>query len=232
MPRSGGGAVLQKILIADDEGKIRRIIKDFLTAKGYDTVEAEDGAQAVEVFANTPNIDLVVLDIMMPELNGWEVCRKIRETSDVPVIFLTARGQEFDELECFECGADDFITKPFSPTVLVKRIEARLKRAADAPSEKIVLDGLVIDVVAHSVVCDGQEIELTHKEYGILNKLVSNRERVFSREQLLDDIWGFDFLGDSRTVDSHVARLRSKLGEWGTRHLHTVYGAGYKIEVN
>lgn len=205
---------MQKILIADDEAKIRRIIRDFLTAKGFETVEAEDGAQALHVFAENSDIALAVLDIMMPEMNGWEVCRKIRETSDVPVIFLTARGEEFDELECFECGADDFITKPFSPT------------------DKIVIDGLVIDVVAHSVVCDGHEIELTHKEYGILHKLASNRERVFSREQLLDDIWGFDFLGDSRTVDSHVARLRTKLGDWGSRHLRTVYGAGYKIEVN
>ena len=223
---------MQKILIADDEAKIRRIIRDFLTAKGFETVEAEDGEQALRVFAENSDIALAVLDIMMPEMNGWEVCRKIRETSDVPVIFLTARGEEFDELECFECGADDFITKPFSPTVLVKRIEARLKRTADSPTDKIVIDGLVIDVVAHSVVCNGHEIELTHKEYGILYKLASNRERVFSREQLLDDIWGFDFLGDSRTVDSHVARLRTKLGDWGSRHLRTVYGAGYKIEVN
>ena len=223
---------MQKILIADDEAKIRRIIRDFLTAKGFETVEAEDGAQALRVFAENSDIALAVLDIMMPEMNGWEVCRKIRKTSDVPVIFLTARGEEFDELECFECGADDFITKPFSPTVLVKRIEARLKRTSDNPTDKIVIDGLVIDVVAHSVVCDGHEIELTHKEYGILYKLASNRERVFSREQLLDDIWGFDFLGDSRTVDSHVARLRTKLGDWGSRHLRTVYGAGYKIEVN
>ena len=211
---------MQKILIADDEAKIRRIIRDFLTAKGFETVEAEDGAQALRVFSENSDIALAVLDIMMPEMNGWEVCRKIRETSYVPVIFLTARGE------------DDFITKPFSPTVLVKRIEARLKRTADNPTDKIVIDGLVIDVVAHSVVCDGHEIELTHKEYGILHKLASNRERVFSREQLLDDIWGFDFLGDSRTVDSHVARLRTKLGDWGSRHLRTVYGAGYKIEVN
>ena len=229
---------MQKILIADDEAKIRRIIRDFLTAKGFETVEAEDGAQALHVFAENSDIALAVLDIMMPEMNGWEVCRKIRETSDVPVIFLTARGEEFDELECFECGADDFITKPFSPTVLVKRIEARLKRTADSPTDKIVIDGLVnnfffyTDIFFLSVVCDGHEIELTHKEYGILHKLASNRERVFSREQLLDDIWGFDFLGDSRTVDSHVARLRTKLGDWGSRHLRTVYGAGYKIEVN
>ena len=168
------------------------------------------------------------------DLFVWEeVCRKIRETSDIPVIFLTARGEEFDELECFECGADDFISKPFSPSVLVKRIEARLKRSAgDGGIEKISLDGLVIDVVAHEVTCNGKPVELTHKEYCILHKLAANKDRVFSREQLLDDIWGFDFLGDSRTVDSHVARLRTKLGEWGSKHLRTVYGAGYKIEVN
>ena len=200
--------------------------------KLYDIMKQKDALYAKEDFSEEDGILASELEYEFSEMNGWEVCRKIRETSDVPVIFLTARGEEFDELECFECGADDFITKPFSPTVLVKRIEARLKRTADNPTDKIVIDGLVIDVVAHSVVCDGHEIELTHKEYGILHKLASNRERVFSREQLLDDIWGFDFLGDSRTVDSHVARLRTKLGDWGSRHLRTVYGAGYKIEVN
>ena len=224
---------MQKILIADDEAKLRRLIRDFLSANGYQTVEAEDGLQALRAFESDKDIALAVLDIMMPEMNGWETCRKIRETSDIPIIFLTARGQEFDELECFECGADDFITKPFSPSVLVKRIEARLKRSAgESAVEKISLDGLVIDIVAHEVTFEGQNIELTHKEYSILHKLVSNKERVFSREQLLDDIWGYDFLGDSRTVDSHVARLRTKLGEWGAKHLRTVYGAGYKIEVN
>lgn len=224
---------MQKILIADDEAKLRRLIKDFLSAKGFQTVEAEDGLQALRAFESDKDIALAVLDIMMPEMNGWETCRKIRETSDIPIIFLTARGEEFDELECFECGADDFITKPFSPSVLVKRIEARLKRSAgESGIEKISLDGLVIDIVAHEVTYNGQSIELTHKEYSILHKLASNKERVFSREQLLDDIWGYDFLGDSRTVDSHVARLRTKLGEWGSNHLRTVYGAGYKIEVN
>ena len=221
-----------EILIVDDAEINRSMLADML-ADRYAVSEAANGLEAVSIMEKYhAELSLVLLDIMMPEMNGWEVCRKIRETSDVPVIFLTARGEEFDELECFECGADDFITKPFSPTVLVKRIEARLKRTADNPTDKIVIDGLVIDVVAHSVVCDGHEIELTHKEYGILHKLASNRERVFSREQLLDDIWGFDFLGDSRTVDSHVARLRTKLGDWGSRHLRTVYGAGYKIEVN
>ena len=220
-----------KILVSDDDKNICELLRLYLVKEGYNVTMVHDGGAALAEFDKL-HPDLVLLDVMMPVMDGWEVCRKIRETSDVPVIFLTARGEEFDELECFECGADDFITKPFSPTVLVKRIEARLKRTADNPTDKIIIDGLVIDVVAHSVVCDGQEIELTHKEYGILHKLASNRERVFSREQLLDDIWGFDFLGDSRTVDSHVARLRTKLGDWGSRHLRTVYGAGYKIEVN
>lgn len=224
---------MQKILIADDEAKLRRLIKDFLTAKGYKTIEAEDGQQALNAFYSDDSIALAVLDIMMPEKNGWEVCKKIRETSDIPIIFLTARSEEFDELECFECGADDFITKPFSPSVLVKRIEAKLKRmSGEVSCEKISIDGLLIDTVAHEVSCNGENIELTHKEYSILQKLSTNKDRVFSREQLLDDIWGFDFLGDSRTVDSHVARLRTKLGSWGTKHLKTVYGAGYKIEVN
>ena len=221
----------EKILVVDDDKNICELLRLYLVKEGYNVTMVHDGGAALAEFDKL-HPDLVLLDVMMPVMDGWEVCRKIRETSDVPVIFLTARGEEFDELECFECGADDFITKPFSPTVLVKRIEARLKRTADNPTDKIVIDGLVIDVVAHSVVCDGHEIELTHKEYGILHKLASNRERVFSREQLLDDIWGFDFLGDSRTVDSHVARLRTKLGDWGSRHLRTVYGAGYKIEVN
>ena len=224
---------MQKILIADDEAKLRRLIKDFLNAKGYETVEAEDGTQALNAFLNDKEIALAVLDIMMPEMNGWELCKKIRETSNIPIIFLTARSEEFDELECFECGADDFITKPFSPSVLVKRIEARLKRmSGEVSNEKITIDGLTIDTVAHEVICNGKSVILTHKEYSILQKLAVNKDRVFSREQLLDDIWGFDFLGDSRTVDSHVARLRTKLGEWGTKHLRTVYGAGYKIEVN
>lgn len=224
---------MQKILIADDEAKLRRLIKDFLNAKGYETVEAEDGNQALNAFLTDKEIALAVLDIMMPEMNGWELCKKIRETSNIPIIFLTARSEEFDELECFECGADDFITKPFSPSVLVKRIEARLKRmSGEVSNEKITIDGLTIDTVAHEVICNGKSIILTHKEYSILQKLAVNKDRVFSREQLLDDIWGFDFLGDSRTVDSHVARLRTKLGEWGTKHLRTVYGAGYKIEVN
>ena len=220
----------EKILVVDDDKNICELLRLYLVKEGYNVTMVHDGGAALAEFDKL-HPDLVLLDVMMPVMDGWEVCRKIRETSDVPVIFLTARGAEFDELECFECGADDFITKPFSPTVLVKRIEARLKRTADNPTDKIIIDGLVIDVVAHSVVCDGQDIELTHKEYGILHKLASNRERVFSREQLLDDIWGFDFLGDSRTVDVHVKRLREKLeGVSDKWELKTVWSVGYKFE--
>lgn len=219
------------ILVIEDAEHINELVCINLETAGYTAVPFYDGDAVSEHLKGDVHYDLALLDVMLPGKDGFALLPELR-AKKIPVIFLTARGEEFDELECFECGADDFITKPFSPTVLVKRIEARLKRTADNPTDKIIIDGLVIDVVAHSVVCDGQEIELTHKEYGILHKLASNRERVFSREQLLDDIWGFDFLGDSRTVDSHVARLRTKLGDWGSRHLRTVYGAGYKIEVN
>ncbi len=226
---------MYKILVADDEALIRRLVCDFLHKSGYETVEAVNGAEAIEIFKNNKDISLVVCDIMMPEADGWEVCKRIRETSTVPVLMLTARSQEFDELMSFESGADDFVTKPFSPTVLVKRVEALLKRSAAAvpdTSEVITISSLKIDIPAHTVTVCGSAIDLTYKEYSILLKLCSNPNRIFSRDTLLDDIWGVDFEGDNRTVDSHVARLRTKLGEWGEAHLKTVYGVGYKIEVN
>lgn len=226
---------MYKILVADDEALIRRLVCDFLHKSGYETVEAVNGAEAIEIFVKDKGISLVICDIMMPEADGWEVCKKIRETSNVPILMLTARSQEFDELMSFESGADDFVTKPFSPTVLVKRVEALLKRSASAvaeSSEVIAIDELKIDIAAHTVTIGGAAIDLTYKEYSILLKLCSNPNRIFSRDTLLDDIWGVDFEGDNRTVDSHVARLRTKLGEWGDEHLKTVYGVGYKIEVN
>ena len=172
---------------------------------------------------------------MMPEADGWEVSKKIRESSSVPILVLTARSQEFDELMSFESGADDYVTKPFSPSVLVKRVEALLKRSHSRQSntgdEIISIDGLVIDIPAHNVTNNGAPVELTAKEHKILVKLAANPGRIYSREQLLDSIWGVDFVGDPRTVDSHVARLRTKLGHWGEVHLKTVYGVGYKIEV-
>lgn len=227
---------MKRILVADDEARIRRLVCDFLKNAGYETVEAADGKEAIDLFLSTGCIDLVICDIMMPEADGWEVCRTIRENSSVPILMLTARGQEFDELRSFESGADDFVTKPFSPVVLVKRVEALLKRsqasAAPAASKDIIaVNGLIIDIPAHKITLDGTALELTVKEHNILVKLAGNTGRIYSREQLLDSIWGVDFIGDPRTVDSHVARLRTKLGAWGEAHLKTVYGVGYKIEV-
>ena len=226
---------MKRILVADDEARIRRLVCDFLKNAGYETVEAVDGREAIDKFFSVGSIDLVICDIMMPEADGWEVTRKIRESSSVPILVLTARSQEFDELMSFESGADDYVTKPFSPSVLVKRVEAILKRSKTAQAENdeiISIDGLVIDIPAHTVTNNLVPVELTIKEHNILVKLAKNHGRIFSREQLLDSIWGIDFVGDPRTVDSHVARLRTKLGEWGEAHLKTVYGVGYKIEVD
>ena len=223
---------MERILVADDEQKIRKLVGDFLKKAGYDVIEAEDGDEAYNLFQlNKTDISLMILDIMMPGLNGWEVCRKVRETSNVPVIMLTARSEEFDILTGYENGADDYVTKPFSPGVLVKRVEALLRRAGGGTqtSEKTISE-LIFNDEAHEVRLEGKEIDLTLKEYKILKKFLESPGRVFSREQLLDSIWGFDFSGDIRTVDSHVARLRTKLGEWGNKHLKTVYGIGYKIE--
>ncbi len=223
---------MKRILVADDEARIRKLVSDFLKKDGFDVVEAEDGDSAYELFIkHRDDIDLIILDIMMPGLNGWEVCRRIRELSNVPVIMLTARTEEFDELTGYESGIDDYVTKPFSPTILVKRVEALLRRAngSNVKREKQFSE-LFFNDDAHEVRLDGKEIELTLKEYNILKKFLDAPGRVFSREQLLDSIWGYDFAGDIRTVDSHVARLRTKLGSWGNKHLKTVYGIGYKIE--
>lgn len=225
---------MEKILVADDEQKIRKLVGGFLEKSGFAVVEAEDGDEAYRLFCENKDIDLMILDIMMPGLNGWEVCRKVRETSTVPVIMLTARSEEFDILTGYENGADDYVTKPFSPGVLVKRVEALLRRvsAGNASQSEKEISELVFNDDAHEVRLEGKEIDLTLKEYKILKKFLESPGRVFSREQLLDSIWGFDFSGDIRTVDSHVARLRTKLGDWGNKHLKTVYGIGYKIEEN
>ncbi|MBQ6264344.1 MAG: response regulator transcription factor [Clostridia bacterium] len=227
---------MSKILVADDEALIRRLICDFLHKNGYETVQAENGSKAIELFNNTNDIDLAVLDIMMPDTDGWEVCRTIRRKSDIPIIMLTARSQEFDQLNGFEAGCDEYVTKPFSPGVLVKRIEALLKRynksSIESSDDIIIIDSLRINKPAHEVFLNNVSIDFTNKEYNILVKLADAPGRTYSREQLLDDIWGIDFIGDARTVDSHVARIRTKLGDWGELHLKTIYGIGYKIEVN
>ena len=222
---------MQKILIADDEAHIRRLVCDFLRREGYEPLEAEDGDQALSVFHAHPDTALMLLDVMMPKRDGWEVCRAVRETSNMPILMLTARSEEFDELMGFEAGADDYVTKPFSPSVLMKRVAALLRRAqAPDAGDSMHMDELCINEEAHEVTLHGKPLELTLKEYNLLRKLMASPGRVYTREQLLDSIWGIDYVGDIRTVDSHMARLRTKLGEWGGAHLKTVYGMGYKIE--
>ena len=222
---------MQKILIADDVAHIRRLVCDFLRREGYEPLEAEDGEQALSVFHAHPDTALMLLDVMMPKRDGWEVCRAVRETSNMPILMLTARSEEFDELMGFEAGADDYVTKPFSPSVLMKRVAALLRRAqAPDAGDSMHMDELCINEEAHEVTLHGKPLELTLKEYNLLRKLMASPGRVYTREQLLDSIWGIDYVGDIRTVDSHMARLRTKLGEWGGAHLKTVYGMGYKIE--
>ena len=224
---------MKKIIVADDEARIRRLVCDFLASEGYQPLEAADGDIALELFEKNEDTAALILDVMMPNIDGWEVCRRIRRTSNVPVLMLTARSEEFDELMGFEVGADDYVTKPFSPGVLMKRVAALLRRSGSEEDDSSALpcvDGLCIDETAHLVTLDNKALEVTLKEYNILLKLMNSPGRVYSREQLLDDIWGYDYAGDIRTVDSHVARLRTKLGDWGEKHLKTVYGIGYKIE--
>ncbi|MBR3095882.1 MAG: response regulator transcription factor [Clostridia bacterium] len=223
---------MKKIIVADDERHIRRLVCDFLTNEGYEALEAADGDAALELFRRNRDTAALILDVMMPNMDGWAVCREIRKTSSVPILLLTARSEEFDQLMGFEVGADDYVTKPFSPSVLMKRVAVLLRHAETAAvsDRQNELDSLRVDEAAHVVTLDGRALELTLKEYKILLKLLSSVGRVFTREQLLDDIWGLDYEGDARTVDSHVARLRTKLGDWGSRHLKTVYGTGYKID--
>ena len=222
----------KKILIADDEERIVKLVSDFLNAAGYETVSAADGREALEVFSANPDIKLAVIDIMMPEIDGWEVTREIRKQSNIPVIMLSARAEEFDLLTGFESGIDEYVTKPFSPAVLVKRVDALLKRSSGQPlSGEELKRGLVIDNDAFTAYIDGTALELTLKEFELLSYLYENAGRVLTRDQLLNAIWGYDYLGDSRTVDSHIARLRTKLGDYGVSHLKTIYGMGYKLDI-
>lgn len=220
----------KKILIADDETRITALISDFLTAAGYETVVAASGEEALQAFEIHKDLSAAVLDIMMPEPDGWQVCREMRKSSDIPIIMLTARSEEFDQLMGFESGADDYVTKPFSPAVLVKRIEALLRRAEGrvVPAEK--QEGLVINKESYVAYLDGNILELTLKEFEILVYLTENKSHVLTRDQILNAVWGYDYDGDIRTVDSHMARLRIKLGNYGNNHLKTVYGMGYKFE--
>jgi len=219
------------VLIADDEERILTLISDFLRSAGFNTVTAEDGRKALDIIESGEKIDIAIIDIMMPEINGWELTREIRKNYNFPIIMLSARSQEFDMLTGFESGVDEYVTKPFSPAVLVKRVEALLKRdTGKTIAEKTEDKGLVIDNDAFLVRLDGKVLELTLKEFELIAYLYENSGRVLTRDQLLNAIWGYDYLGDSRTVDSHIARLRTKLGEYGVSHLKTIYGMGYKLE--
>lgn len=219
------------ILVVDDEIRMRKLIKDFLVAKGYSILEAEDGEKALEVFEENKNkINLVLLDVMMPKLDGWSVLRQIRQESKVPIIMLTARGEEQDELFGFELGVDEYISKPFSPKILVARVEAILKRTA--PDSKEVKDygGVEIDKEGRTVKVDGKLIELSLREYELLTYLAENKDIALSRDKILNNVWNYDYYGDSRTIDSHIKKIRHKLGKKG-KYIKTIRGVGYKFEV-
>lgn len=221
-----------KILVVDDESRMRKLVKDFLTRENYEVLEAEDGEQALEVFYANKDIALCILDIMMPGLNGLEVVKEIRETSKVPIIMLTAKGDERDELLGFELGVDEYIAKPFSPKILVARVGAILRRSQLTKEEKQIKEagGIVLDFTAHEVLIDGQRVDLSVKEFELLEYFMENPKVALSRERILDRVWDFDYFGDVRTIDTHVKKLRSKLGEKG-RYIQTVWGLGYKFEV-
>ena len=226
---------MAKILVADDEQLIRKLIGDALTKDGHMVLQAEDGLEAVAVYKKNTDISLVILDIMMPEIDGWTVCKRIREISNVPVMLVSARSQDFDQIMGFESGADDYVTKPFSLVVLKKRIDTLLQRGQNQIvvkelDEEILIDGMFINVTAHQASLYDKPLDLTLKEFRILEMLCKKPGRVYTREDLLDRIWGTDYVGDTRTVDSHMARLRTKLGSWGDKHLMTIYGTGYKVK--
>ncbi len=219
------------ILVVDDEERMRKLIKDFLNAKGYKILEAEDGEKALEIFElNKEKIDLVILDVMMPKVDGWTVLRKIRQEAKTPVIMLTARGEEQDELFGFELGVDEYVSKPFSPRILVARIDAILKRIKGESKQVRNFDGIEIDEIGRTVTVDGKPIELSLREYELLKYLLDNEKVALSREKILNNVWNYDYYGDSRTIDSHIKKIRHKLGKKG-RYIETIRGIGYKFEV-
>ncbi len=220
-----------KILVVDDESRMRKLVKDFLNKDGYIVLEAGDGQEALDIFYKDKDIDLIILDVMMPKRDGWEVCREIREISKVPIIMLTARGEERDELLGFELGVDEYISKPFSPKILVARVSAILRRTVPENVNQVMeLGGIVLDKVAHSVSVDGKEVELSYKEFELLSFFFENKGVALSREKILNNVWNYDYFGDARTIDTHVKKLRGKLGDKGDM-IKTIWGMGYKFEV-
>ena len=220
-----------KILVVDDESRMRKLVKDFLEREGFEVLEAGDGMEAMEIFYEEKEIALIILDVMMPKMNGWEVCREIRESSKVPIIMLTAKSDESDELMGFELGVDEYISKPFSPKILVARVEAILRRTNQLNMEgSLNVGGICLDKNAHTVTIDGKNIEMSFKEFELLTYFMENVGIALSREKILNHVWNYDYFGDARTIDTHVKKLRSKLGDKG-EYIKTIWGMGYKFEV-
>ena len=218
-----------KILVVDDESRMRKLIRDFLTKSGYEVLEAENGEEAVDIFLEEKDIALIILDVMMPKMDGWETCREIRKNSKVPIIMLTAKSSEEDELRGFDLGVDEYISKPFSPKILVARVEAVLRRSNAGSDEILTVGDIVIDKSAHRVTVEGREVELSYKEFELLTYFAENRGIALSREKILSNVWNYDYFGDARTIDTHVKKLRSKLGD--KEYIQTVWGLGYKLVV-
>lgn len=221
-----------KILVVDDESRMRKLVKDFLTKKNFQVLEAGNGEEAMDIFYEEKDIELIILDVMMPKMDGWEVCREIRKNSKVPIIMLTARGDERDELLGFDLGVDEYISKPFSPKILVARVEAILRRTGQSnPEDVLSAGGIVIDKAAHLATVDGNPMELSFKEFELLTYFLENEGIALSREKILNSVWNYDYFGDARTIDTHVKKLRSKMGDKG-EYIKTVWGMGYKFEVD
>lgn len=219
-----------KILVVDDESRMRKLVKDFLIRNNYEVLEAEDGSQALDIFFAQNDIALIILDVMMPKIDGWQVCREVRAYSDVPIIMLTAKSDERDELQGFELGVDEYISKPFSPKILVARVEAILRRTNQSSADEILeAGGISINKAAHIVTLDGKQIELSYKEFELLSYFLENQGIALSREKILNSVWNYDYFGDARTIDTHVKKLRSKMGNKGDM-IKTIWGMGYKFE--
>ena len=220
-----------KVLMVDDESRMRMLVSDFLTRKGYQVIEAGDGEEAIDKFYEDKNISLVILDVMMPKMNGWDTCRQIRKNSNVPIIMLTAKSDEASELNGFDCGADEYISKPFSPKILTARVDALIRRSYSIDSSEMIdVGGIVINKAAHIVKINDEEIELSFKEFELLTYFVDNKGIALSREKILNNVWNYDYFGDARTIDTHVKKLRKKLGDKGD-YIKTIWGMGYKFEV-
>ena len=220
-----------KILVVDDESRMRKLVKDFLVRQGYTALEAADGMEAMDYFYEDKDIALIILDVMMPKMDGWQVCREIRMHSKVPIIMLTARSEERDELQGFDLGVDEYISKPFSPKILVARVEAILRRTqGSGNTDEISAGGIVVDKAAHTVMSDGSPVDLSFKEFELLTYFIENQGIALSREKILNNVWNYDYFGDARTIDTHVKKLRSKLGDKG-EYIKTIWGMGYKFEV-